>query len=200
MSSARTVTISPKSRSTAILFAMLLGNFGVDRFYLGDIGLGVLKLLTVGGCGIWALIDAILLVAGSRSTDAAGRLLVDQDALDLARSGMKVVDLSGATIIAGSEGAETVTVSPKSRTAAIFLAWFLGVLGVDRFYLGDIGLGLLKLLTLGGCGIWTLVDTILLVLGIRRTDARNLLLVDRRTLQLLWSGAKLQDQFGRAIG
>ena len=199
MTTARTITVSPKSRSTAILLAMLLGNFGVDRFYLGDIGLGVLKLLTGGGCGIWALIDAIMLVTGSRSTDASGRLLVDQDALDLVQSGAKVVDHSGTPILSGREGAATVTVSPKSLAVAIFLAWFLGVFGADRFYLGDFGLGLLKLLTLGGCGIWSLVDTILLVLGIRRTDASNLLLVDRGTLHLIWSGAKLQDQFGRPI-
>ena len=48
-----------KSKQTAILLAILTGLFGVDRFYLGYTALGLLKLLTVGGAGIWALIDFI---------------------------------------------------------------------------------------------------------------------------------------------
>lgn len=65
---------SDKSYLTTFLLAYFLGIFGVDRFYTGETGLGVLKLLTLGGCGIWALIDTILVLAGVRK-DKFGREL-----------------------------------------------------------------------------------------------------------------------------
>lgn len=52
-------TMSSKSKQTALLFSIFTGVLGVDRFYLGYTALGVLKLLTAGGLGIWALIDFI---------------------------------------------------------------------------------------------------------------------------------------------
>jgi len=59
----------------ALLLSIFLGSFGVDRFYLGYVGLGVLKLLTCGGAGIWWLIDLIL-IATNKMTDKDGRPLV----------------------------------------------------------------------------------------------------------------------------
>jgi TM2 domain-containing membrane protein YozV len=58
-------TAAPKSYVTALLLSFFLGVFGVDRFYLGHIGLGIGKLLTFGGCGIWALIDFIMIATKS---------------------------------------------------------------------------------------------------------------------------------------
>jgi len=57
--------LSDKSRLVALLFAVLLGFLGVHRFYLGKIGTGILMALTIGGLGIWQLIDVILIGVGS---------------------------------------------------------------------------------------------------------------------------------------
>ncbi len=56
-------------------------------------------------------------------------------------------------------------VSEKSRLAAALLCWFVGVFGVHRFYVGKVGTGLLMLFTLGGLGIWTLIDFIIILVG-----------------------------------
>ena len=56
-------------------------------------------------------------------------------------------------------------VSPKSRLATTLLAFFLGGIGVHRFYLGKIGTGILMIVTLGGFGIWALVDFIMAACG-----------------------------------
>ncbi|AEV34641.1 protein containing TM2 domain [Pseudovibrio sp. FO-BEG1] len=51
----------------------------------------------------------------------------------------------------------------KNPTVALVLGLFLGSLGIDRFYTGQIGLGILKLITLGALGIWTLIDWFLIM-------------------------------------
>ena len=68
---------SDKDWTTLLILSVLLGGLGVDRFYAGHIGLGVLKLLTIGGCGIWALID-IIMVATGKFTDADGLPIVNE--------------------------------------------------------------------------------------------------------------------------
>ncbi len=60
---------------------------------------------------------------------------------------------------------ESHDISPKSRLVALLLCFFLGWLGIHRFYVGKIGTGILMLLTAGGFGIWVIIDLILIVMG-----------------------------------
>ena len=53
-----------KSKVVALILSIFLGELGIDRFYLGYIGTGILKLITCGGFGIWWLIDLIMIATG----------------------------------------------------------------------------------------------------------------------------------------
>ncbi len=66
--------VSEKSRLAITLFSFFLGGLGVHRFYLGKIGTGLLMLFTLGGVGIWALIDFVMAVSG-KMKDKKGNLI-----------------------------------------------------------------------------------------------------------------------------
>ncbi|MGU3293672.1 NINE protein [Williamsia sp. M5A3_1d] len=53
---------SDKDWLTTVLISFFLGSLGIDRFWLGYTGLGILKLITCGGLGVWSLIDFILII------------------------------------------------------------------------------------------------------------------------------------------
>lgn len=71
---ASVATDGTRSYMTATMLSLFLGALGVDRFYLGNIGLGLGKLFTGGGFGIWHTIDLILIATGA-ARDADGNTL-----------------------------------------------------------------------------------------------------------------------------
>ena len=68
------VRLSEKGFVPALLLCFFLGAFGIHRFYVGKIGTGILMLLTLGGLGIWNLIDFIMIAVGSFK-DKEGNLI-----------------------------------------------------------------------------------------------------------------------------
>lgn len=63
----------------------------------------------------------------------------------------------------------------RKPVIALILSIFLGSFGIDRFYAGDILAGVLKLLTCGGAGIWTIVDWFLIMPSVRRSNYYKLM-------------------------
>lgn len=55
-----------KSPTTALILSIFLGCYGIDRFFIGDTGMGVGKLLTCGGLGIWAIVDWFMISDDTR--------------------------------------------------------------------------------------------------------------------------------------
>ncbi len=69
-----TSNTSDKNFIILLLLSIFIGGLGIDRFYLGKIGTGVLKLITLGGFGVWWLVDLIIIVSGNMK-DAEGRVV-----------------------------------------------------------------------------------------------------------------------------
>ncbi len=154
--------ISSKDKGVLLILAWLLGVLGADRFYRGQIGIGILKLITFGGCGIWALIENILYLVERLPIDDEGKLIADKKTID------------------------AITLPDRSRKdkgLLILLSILVGALGVDRFYRGQVGIGVLKLLTFGGCGIWALVDTVMYIVGDLPLDAEGKPMLDGKTVE-----------------
>lgn len=59
-------TIQFKDPTTLLIISIIAGNLGIDRFMIGDTGLGIGKLLTCGGFGIWAIIDWFMIQKATR--------------------------------------------------------------------------------------------------------------------------------------
>jgi len=86
---------------TATYFSLFLGVLGVDRFYMGYTGLGILKLITIGGFGIWWLIDLIWIALGNAKTKNGVRLIRTESAMRLVYIGVGIfllLQISGSIV------------------------------------------------------------------------------------------------------
>ena len=136
------------SYPVTFVWAAFLGIFGAHRFYLGKIKTGFLMLITLGGLGIWFMVDYIIIGIGSMK-DANGEKLV-----------------------------RTGSVGNKIQAVTFLLCHFFGVFGAHRFYLGKNKTGILMLITLGGLGIWWIVDCYISGAGMIADKDDNLTSID----------------------
>jgi len=198
-----------------LLLAVYFGWCGLDRFYIGKVGTGILKLITFGGFGLWWLIDVIFILLNKR-TDVDGKNLLDSDkkettilcllslngilsylylgfyGLALIKVGLiifslifysfnipfigsfllfiysiwAIVDIYLAISGRFSSDINGVVINnkgEKSQSITLILVLIGGFLALDRFYLGYRTLGILKLFSFGGFGLWVIVDFILII-------------------------------------
>ena len=69
--------MSDKKMVVAALLCFFLGYFGIHRFYVGKVGTGILMIVTLGGLGIWVLVDLIMIITGSFKDKENRKLLRD---------------------------------------------------------------------------------------------------------------------------
>ncbi|MDR3068282.1 MAG: TM2 domain-containing protein [Cellulomonas sp.] len=97
-------------------------------------------------------------------------------------------------------GPHPVTRSTRSFVATWLLSWLLGPLGIDRFYLGKVGTGLLKLVTLGGLGLWAFVDLLVVLCGGQKDKDDLPLSGYREHRNVAWAVTALVVVVGGAVG
>lgn len=69
------------------------------------------------------------------------------------------------------------TIDFKEPTTILLISIFLGTLGIDRFMIGDVGIGILKLLTVGLCGILTIIDWVTITKKVKELNFNNVMAI-----------------------
>lgn len=110
-----------KSFLAAWLFSLFLGGLGVDRFYLGKNGTGIAKLLTLGGLGIWSLVDLVLTLAG-RQTDKNRQPLAGYAQHKVLAIAVSAVLMVGGTVIGGIAAVAAAVAVQSAATSPIVSA------------------------------------------------------------------------------
>ena len=165
--------ISPFTMQTVGLLAVFVGWLGVHRFYVGrarsgalQTVLGTLSILS-GGVPVftapllmWVILDVVWIIT-REFRDHSGRRIVRLNSDDRRRyngdTGTPAQPFSGK--------ARDATTSRFSRAIALILTLLLGFVGAHRFYVGRTGTALAMLFTLGGLGIWWLIDIVIVASG-----------------------------------
>ena len=219
----REALVSPK-HFPAILLSTFMGGYGIDRMYIGRVGLGVAKL--VAQILSTVIVFAILGLGPIFEIEAGDTIDLSDLFWDTARyaaacialtfpvtvwvivdtiliySG-RAIDGNGNPLIAYEAKGETVTrtrsyqpprqcaISPKHSTAVLLSAIpVTSLLGIDRMYMGRVGMGIAKLVTFGGLGVWATVDSIIIAKGNARDGDGNPLIRHHGTDRL---SASLED-------
>jgi TM2 domain-containing membrane protein YozV len=112
---------NPQEKSFLVtgLLSVFLGVFGVDRFFLGKTGTGLVKLLTCGGAGIWWLVDIIILLAGS-TRDKAGNPLAGATSKNKLIVGAVLLVL---VVIGAASPKEELSLAPSGDQSQVAESW-----------------------------------------------------------------------------
>jgi len=165
--------ISPFTMQTVGLLAVFVGWLGVHRFYVGrtrsgalQTVLGTLSILS-GGVPVftapllmWVILDVVWIIT-REFRDNYGRRIARLNSDDRRRYNGD----TGAHAHPSPDKARDATTSRYSRAIALILTLLLGIVGAHRFYVGRTGTALAMLFTLGGLGIWWLIDIVIVASG-----------------------------------